>query len=91
MKIMKLVANNVFPLDSITFLLFLENDEWFSEDKFSNVKYLYPEMVYLWNIGRKLFHGRFLRIMSGPKKQGQIVQIQLIGVSMTPNSQISNL
>ena len=29
--------------------------------------------------------------MSGPKKQGQIVQIQLIGVSMTPKSQISTL
>ena len=40
MKIMKLVANNVFPLYNMAFLLFLDNDEWFSEDKSSNVKYL---------------------------------------------------
>ena len=50
------------------FLLVLDNDEWFSEDKSSDVKYLYPEMVYLWNTGQKLYHGRFLRFMSGPKK-----------------------
>ena len=31
MKFMKLVANNVFPLDNIAFLLFLDNVEWFSE------------------------------------------------------------
>ena len=33
----------------------------------------YPEMVYFWRIGQILFHGKLLRFMSGPKKQGQIV------------------
>ena len=32
MKFMKLVANNVFPLNNIAFLLFMDNVEWFSED-----------------------------------------------------------
>ena len=46
------------------------------------MKYLYPETVQFWRIGQKLFHGRFLRFMSGPKSQGQIVQGQLTEVSM---------
>ena len=74
MKFMKLVANDAFPLDNIAFLLFLDIVKWFSEDNSSNMKYLYPETVQFWRIGQKLFHGRFLRFMSGPKNQGQIVQ-----------------
>lgn len=38
------------------------------------MKYQYPETLQFWRIGQKLFHGRFLRCMSGPKNQGQILQ-----------------
>ena len=73
-KFMTLVANATFPLGNIAFLLFLDIITWFSESNSSKMKYLYPETVQFWRIGQKLFHGRFLRFISGPKNQGQIVQ-----------------
>ena len=73
-KFMTLVANAIFPLGKIAFLLFLDIVTWFSESNSSKMKYLYPETVQFQRIGQKLFHGRFLRFISGPKNQGQIVQ-----------------
>ena len=73
-KFMTLLANAIFPLGKIAFLLFLDIVTWFSESNSSKMKYLYPETVQFQRIGQKLFHGRFLRFISGPKNQGQIVQ-----------------
>ena len=71
---MTLEANATFALDNIALLLFLDIVTWFSESNSSKMKYLYPETVQFWRIGQKLFHGRFLRFISGRKNQGQIVQ-----------------
>lgn len=74
LKFPKLITEDKFPLDNIAFLLFLGVVTWYSENNSSQMKCDISETVQFWRNGHKLFHGRFLRFMSGPKNQGQILQ-----------------
>ena len=73
MKWCNLVATNRFPLDNICYLLFLDVVQWFSSSQTSQMRYFQEETLNFWKVGYRLFHGKFLRFMGGPKNSGQIV------------------
>ena len=62
----KLVAEKRFPLDNIAFLLFNDVVRWFGSEHSTQFRYS-EECKLFWNTGFKLFRGRFLRFMGGPK------------------------
>ena len=64
LKFMGLIASETFPLHNICYLLFLDIVEWFSCDSTTHMRYGH-EIVKFWQIGYRLFHGKFLRFMSG--------------------------
>ena len=72
LKFFKLVQDGKFTLNNIAFELFLDIVEWFDKDESPQMRYS-PST-------RKLFSGRFIRFMSGPKHESDI----LTG-SSTPN------
>ena len=45
--------------------------EWFSCDSTTHMRYGH-EIVMFWQIGYRLFHGKFLRFMSGIRNFGQV-------------------
>ena len=53
--------------------------EWFDKDESRQMRYSPSTLQFFW-LGRKLFGGRFIRFMSGPKHESDI----LTG-SSTPN------
>ena len=63
------------PLDNICYLLFLDLVEWYSsEDKnTSRMRYKFPATTQFWQVGYRIFHGKFIRFMSGTKNLGQII------------------
>ena len=55
-----------FHLETEHFLkLFLDVMKWFSHELTSSAMRYMPEIMLIWTTGLKLFHGRFLRFMSG--------------------------
>ena len=79
LKFFKLVQDGKFPLNNIAFELFLDIVEWFDKGESRQMRYSPSTIQFLW-LGRKLFGGRFIRFMSGPKHESDI----LTG-SSTPN------
>ncbi len=75
-KFNRLAGQGTFPMRNIAFLLFLDVAEWFSGDCTSGMRYKFPETWKFWNIGYKLFKGRWLRFMSGPKNKGDLQLIE---------------
>ena len=63
MKFTNMLASKQFPLNNICYLLFLDLVEWFSCKNTSRMRYR-PETIKFWQIGFRLFHGKFLRFMS---------------------------
>ena len=72
MKFFKLVQDGKFPLDNIAFELFLDIVEWFDKDESRQMRYS-PSTLQFFGLGRKLFGGRFIRFMSGPKNESDIL------------------
>ena len=72
LKCMGLLASGTFPLHNICYLLFLDIVEWFSCDSTTHMRYGH-ETVKFWQIGYRLFHGNFLRFMSGIRNFGQVL------------------
>jgi hypothetical protein len=68
----QLVSEKQFPMDNISFRLFLDVVHYFSIQSTTSMTYSEASKMF-WRTGWKLFHGKFLRFMSGPKNQGQIV------------------
>jgi len=67
-----MLSNGTFPVDNIAFLLFLDVVKWYG--KSNTLAMRYDETVCkFWRVGYKLFHGKFLRFMSGPKNKGQLI------------------
>jgi hypothetical protein len=65
-----MLSNGTFPVDNIAFLLFLDVVKWYGMS--NTLAMRYDETVCkFWRVGYKLFHGKFLRFMSGPKNKGQ--------------------
>jgi hypothetical protein len=79
LKFFKLVQDGKFPLNNIAFELFLDIVGWFDKDESRQMRYSPSTLQFFW-LGRKLFGGRFIRFMSGPKHESDI----LTG-SSTPN------
>jgi hypothetical protein len=79
LKFFKLVQEGKFPLNNIAFELFLDIVELFDKDESRQMRYSPSTLQFFW-LGRKLFGGRFIRFMSGPKNESDI----LTG-SSTPN------
>ena len=69
-KFTKILADERLPLTNIAFLLLLDVVEWYSVENTHCMRYT-DEVKRFWNIGLKLFKGKFLRYMSGWKNQGQ--------------------
>jgi hypothetical protein len=63
----------------------LEIVEWFDKDESRQMRYSPSTLQFVW-LGRKLFGGRFIRFMSGPNHESDI----LTG-SSTPNRCIDSL
>ena len=63
-----------FPMDNIAFLLFLDVVKWHNSETTTLMRYECPAVNKFWQIGYKIFHGKWLRFMSGPKNTGDIVK-----------------
>jgi hypothetical protein len=72
LKFFKLVQDGKFPLNNIAFELYLDIVEWFDKDESRQMRYSPSTLQFLW-LGRKLFGGRFIRFMSGPKHESDIL------------------
>jgi hypothetical protein len=61
-----------FPMENIVFfLLFLDVVKWHNSESTTLMKYECPELT---SFGYKMFHGKWLWFMSGPKNKGDIVK-----------------
>lgn len=71
-KFHEMVAAGSFPMKNIAYLLFLDVVRWYSSESTTTMRY--DDVVSrFWRTGYKLFHGRFLRFISGPKNRGEII------------------
>ena len=75
LKYTRLLSKGTMPATNICYLLFLDLVEWYSTDSTSNMRYR-AETVKFWQIGYRLFHGKFLRFMSGPRHAGHVLSAQ---------------
>ena len=73
MKWCKLLKEGTFPLDNICYMLFLDLAEWFDKPFTSQMRYLREDTRQFWEVGYRLFKGKFIRFMAGPRNFGQIV------------------
>jgi hypothetical protein len=75
---MKRPPNNFLPnqknwgVNNIAFELFLDIVQWFDKDDSRQMRYSPSTPQFFW-LGRKLFGGRFIRFMSGPKNESDIL------------------
>ena len=74
-KFNKLLSKNLMPMNNICYLLFLDLVEWFStkDSNTSSMRYNSPETMQFWQVGLRLFHGKFIRFMSGTRSHGQLL------------------
>ena len=77
----KLVSQNKFPMNNVAFILFLDAVKWFGSNDTRAVRYSDTSLKLFW-LGKRLFGGKFLRFMGGPKHETS----NLLG-----NSQLSPL
>ncbi|CAH1779698.1 unnamed protein product [Owenia fusiformis] len=73
LMLLDLLANNRLPMDNICWLLFLDVVRWFSLENTSRMTYSIKTLTF-WKIGYRLFHGKFIRFMSGPKSCGSLIK-----------------
>ena len=69
----QLVANNSFPLDNLSLLLFLETVKFFYRANTSEMRYSDITKRF-WRAGYRLFHGKFFYFMGGPKNIGTLAE-----------------
>lgn len=62
---LNLVSANSFPLDNLSFLLFLDTVAFYSCKTTTQMVYL-PQTKRFWKTGYRLFHAKFLYYMGGP-------------------------
>ena len=68
----RLLSDGKFPMTNTSFLLFLAIVRWYILDDVTTTIRNSEEVKEFWRTGLRLFHGRFLRFMGGPKNKGQI-------------------
>lgn len=69
----ELVCKGLFDFENIAFHLFMDVVRFLGCENTSSMRYGDNSKLF-WRIGFKLFHGKFLRFMSGPKSLGQVVE-----------------
>ena len=67
-QFLTLVRNERFPLDNVALRLFLDVARWYASGDSRTMRYSDTTLRFFW-LGRKLFGGRFIRFMSGPKNE----------------------
>ena len=73
-KYNELLASGRLPTNNICYLLFLDIIEGFSSENTPQMRYRFPETVKFWQIGNRLFHGKFIWFMSGLRHFGHVVE-----------------
>ena len=74
-KFHEMVCDHTFPMEDICFGLFIGVVRFVGNTNTLQSQMRYTEDVKtFWATGYKLFHGRFLRFMSGPKSFGQVAK-----------------
>jgi hypothetical protein len=63
-------------MDNITFLLFLDVVRWYGKTSTTQMRYNDTAVNKFWRIGYKMFHGKWLRYMNGPKNKGDLVFVE---------------
>ena len=66
----RLISKGQFPLNNIAFLLFLDVCKLLSTPSSVSMRYS-PVVKRFWRIGYRMFRGKWLHFMSGPKYKGQ--------------------
>ena len=66
-KFAKSMADGKFPPRNIAYQMFLDVAEWYSTYSTTQMQYKYPDTTKFWTAFYRLFHGKGLRFMSGPK------------------------
>lgn len=69
----EIIANGTLPLDNIALLLFLDVVKFYSARKTAGMRYASQTKTF-WQTAYKLFGGKLLRFMGGPKGLGQVVE-----------------
>ena len=64
----RLVSQDQFPLKNLAYQLFLDVVRWFAADSDKEMRYS-PEVMTFWKIGKILFHGKFIRLMTGIEQE----------------------
>lgn len=68
LRFIELVKEEKFPLDNVALQLFLDTVTWFDRSDVRQMRYSPIALNFFW-LGKKLFEGRFIRYMSGPKNE----------------------
>jgi hypothetical protein len=66
----ELILNKKLPMRNTAFFLFTDGMEWFSTENTHQIRYS-DNIKQFWHVGQNFVKGKFLRIMSGWKNQGQ--------------------
>ena len=67
-----LVAQGQFPLDNVAFLSFIDVVKWFNCEDVRSMRDSDTIKKFFW-LGKKLFGSRFIRFMSGPKNETDVL------------------
>lgn len=71
LKFNRLIHEKKMPMNNICFLLFNDLINWYSSTNTSQMRYQ-KETMKFWQLGYRLFHGKFIRFMTGLKNYGQV-------------------
>ena len=72
-KVCQLVVSGAFLSGNICYILFLEIVEWYSKDSSTQMRYNHNETLQIVHTGYRMFKGKFLRLMCGPKSIGILI------------------
>ena len=75
MAFFELVLAKKFPLNNLSFLLFLETIRFYNCESTTEMRYS-NETKRFWKSGYRLFHAKFLYFMGGPKHVGEMSQLE---------------
>ena len=65
------MERGIFPLDNICFQVFEDLIQWYSVNNVTEMRYN-DDVRQFWQIGKRLFHGKFFNFTRGPCFSGQV-------------------
>ena len=84
----ELILDGKYPLDNISLILFLETVQIFNCQPTSQMKYSQVSLRF-WKAGYRLFNGKFLFFMGGPKNIGDVLDGNKKGQCYPENARIN--